>query len=90
MALFEIVLSKPGGAEEVRYTDHRPAIGDTFWIDNRCWEVVDERAANGLHAAARFRCEVAADRRGRTLAARAQNVVLKQRLEAARRRRRRL
>jgi hypothetical protein len=88
VALFEIVLSKPDGVEEIRYTDHQPAIGDTFWVDNRCWEVVDERDATDAQSTAGFRCELAAERRGRTLAARAQNVLLKQRLEAARRRRR--
>ena len=35
MALYELTVVKLSGQTEIRYTDQRPRIGDTFAIDGR-------------------------------------------------------
>ena len=58
MALYELVVPIPTGASELRYTDHRPEVGQEFEIDNRAYVVV-ARTTSLQHpeAADGFVCE---------------------------------
>lgn len=82
MALYEIVLRRADGTDEVRVTDRRPAVGDTLRIGNRSWEVVLERDPADFRAAAQFLCELTREQRGRALAAREQDAAMRRRMDA--------
>jgi len=58
MALYELVVPRPTGSNELRYTDHRLTVGHRFEIDN-CVYVVVARTTNVQHpeAADGFVCE---------------------------------
>ena len=84
MPLYEIVLRRADGTDEVRVTDRRPAVGETLRIGNRSWQVVLERDPADVRATARFLCELTREQRARTRAAREQDATMRRRMDARR------
>ena len=82
MPLYEIVLRRADQADEVRVTDHRPAVGDTLLIGNRSWQVVFERDPADGRATARFICELTREQRARAVAARERDAAVRRRMDA--------
>ena len=56
MALYEIVLRKADGSDEVRLTDRRPALRSELKVDGNSWCVVSREAAHEPIASCRFIC----------------------------------
>ena len=79
MPLYEIVLRFPDREAEVRLTDRALVVGERIVIANRNWDVVLERKPANADAAAGFLCEPSRERRGRAIAARANDARLSER-----------
>jgi len=56
MALYEIVLRKADGFDEVRLTDKRPTLRSEFKVDGTSWCVVTREAAQEPFASYRYIC----------------------------------
>jgi len=56
MPLYEIVLQKPDGAEEVRFTDHELRRDQPLMIDTVRWTIASVEAAEHPLAAHRYVC----------------------------------
>jgi hypothetical protein len=56
MPLYEIVLRKPSGADEVRFTDHALRLDQPLLIDSTRWTITSVEPADHPLAAHRYVC----------------------------------